>query len=131
MLLPCEDKLLREITIDRPATRVGRYDSLPNDIERALLAVIEQEITLQRRQECLKRDLESRCDYSTLACYKAIDKYNDGAINVHNLGSFLRACGHYAGDRDLVQIIRRIDLDGDAKLCFKEFADYIRSLPLP
>lgn len=40
MLLPCEDNLLREITIDRPAVRVGRYDSLPNDIERALITVI-------------------------------------------------------------------------------------------
>jgi len=41
MLLPCEDNLLRNITLDRPASRVGRYDTLPCDIERALLAVIE------------------------------------------------------------------------------------------
>lgn len=44
ILLPCEDALLREVTIDRPATRVGRYDSLPIDIERALLAVFQHEI---------------------------------------------------------------------------------------
>ena len=40
MLLPCEDNLLRNITIDRPACRVGRFDSLACDIEQALLDVI-------------------------------------------------------------------------------------------
>ena len=50
---------------------------------------------------------------------------------MHNLGSFLRACGYHAADKELQQIIRRIDIDGDAKLSYKEFADFIRSLPLP
>ncbi len=116
ILLPCEDALLRDVTIDRPATRVGRYDSLPIDIERALLTVIQHEIAFQRRLECLKQDLEHRQDYSTLACYKSVDKFHDGAINVHNLGSFLRSCGHNSTDLALAQVIRRIDTDGDAKI---------------
>ena len=39
MLLPCTDNLLRNITLDRPSYRVGRFDSLPYDIERALLDI--------------------------------------------------------------------------------------------
>lgn len=35
MILPCEDNLLRRITLDRVAMRVGRYDNLPRDIEGA------------------------------------------------------------------------------------------------
>ena len=54
ILLPCEDQLLRGITIDRPALRVGRYDSLPLDIERSLLAVLEHELNYQRKLECVK-----------------------------------------------------------------------------
>ena len=46
MLLPCEDNLLRNITVDRPAARVGRFDSLPCDIEHALLDIIEKEVDL-------------------------------------------------------------------------------------
>ena len=57
MILPCEDNLLRNITLDRPSRRVGRYDHLPRDIEIAITAVIEKEIDLQRRLEILKRDL--------------------------------------------------------------------------
>ena len=127
MLLPCEDNLLRNITLDRAAVRVGRFDSLPCDIERALMDVFESEISLQRRLDILKRDLEIRYDYSTLAAYRSIDKYNDGRIDSFNLGSFLRSCGHYASEHELLQIIRRIDTDGDGRLNYAEFSNFIRS----
>ncbi len=127
MLLPCEDNLLRNITIDRPACRVGRFDSLACDIESALLDVIEKEIDLQRRLDVLKRELETRYDYSTLAAYRSVDKYNDGRIDTHNLGSFLRSTGHYASERELLAIVRRIDTDGDARLSYAEFSDFVRS----
>ena len=127
MLLPCEDNLLRNITLDRPAVRIGRYDALPHDIEHALVAVIESEIALQRRLDSLKRDLEIRYDYSLLAAYRSIDKYNDGRVDTINLGSFLRACGHYASEHELLQIIRRIDTDGDGRLHYAEFSNFIRS----
>ena len=57
MILPCEDNFLRNLTLDRPARYVGRYDHLPRDIELALANVIEKEIDLQRTLESLKRDL--------------------------------------------------------------------------
>ena len=43
--------------MDRPARRVGRYESLPSDIELALLTIIEKEIELQRRLDILKSSL--------------------------------------------------------------------------
>lgn len=102
MILPCEDNLLRNIVCDRPACRVSRYDSLPCDIERAFKEVIEMELAMQRRLECLKSELETRFDYTTLAAYRTVDKYNDGSINTLNLSSFLRACGHYANEHELL-----------------------------
>ena len=46
MLLPCEDNCLRSVTLDRPAMRVGRFDTLPCEIERAVVEVIEKELAL-------------------------------------------------------------------------------------
>lgn len=131
MLLPCEDNLLRNITLDRRSFRVGPYDSLPRDIELALVDIIEKEIDLQRRLDILKRDVEVRYDYSVLAAYRSIDKYNDGRIDTFNLGSFLRSCGHYAADRELLSIVRRIDTDGDARLSYAEFSEFLRSTNPP
>ena len=131
MLLPCTDNFLRNMTLDRPSRFVGRYDSLPYDIERALLDILEKEVDLMRRLDILKRDLEFRYDYSSLAAYRSIDRYNDGRINTFNLGTLLRSCGHYASETELLAIVRRIDTDGDAQLSYSEFAEYIRSTNPP
>ena len=127
MILPCTDNLLRNVTLDRPSHRVGRFDTLPRDIELALLEIIENEIALQRRQDVCKRELEVRYDYSPLAAFRAVDKYNDGRINSMNLGSFLRSQGHFASEGELLSIIRRIDTDGDAMLDYPEFTEFLRS----
>ena len=131
MLLPCTDNLLRNITLDRPSFRVGRFDSLPYDIERAIVEIVEKEIDLQRRLDILKRDLEIRYDFSTLSAYRSIDRYNDGRIDTFNLGSFLRGCGHYATETELLAIVRRVDTDGDARLSYSEFAEFLRSANPP
>ena len=131
MLLPCEDNCLRSVTLDRPAMRVGRFDTLPCEIERAVVDIIEKELALQRQLECMKRDLENRCDYTMHKAFRSIDRHNTGFITNCNLSTFLKCQGVYALDSELVQIIRRIDTNGDGKLTYGEFADFIRSQALP
>jgi len=131
MFLPCTDNLLRNITLDRPSFRVGRFDSLPFDIERAVVDILEKEIDLQRRLDILKRELEVRYDFSSLSAYRSVDRYNDGRINTFNLGAFLRTCGHYASETELLAIVRRVDTDGDAQLSYAEFTEFIRSTNPP
>lgn len=90
MILPCEDNLLRNITLDRPARRVARFEVLPRDIELALASVIEKEIDLQRKLEVLKRELEVQYDYAPFSAFRSVDRYNSGIIDTINLAQFLR-----------------------------------------
>ena len=132
MVLPCEDNLLRNMTLDRPSARIGRYDHLPRDIELALTSVIEKEIDLQRRLEILKRELEVQYDYSPFAAFRSVDRYNSGRLDTVNVGAFLRQNGHYASEMELLAIIRRIDTDGDACVTYSEFAEFVRpAIPAP
>ena len=80
-----------------------------------------------RRCDTLKSCLEFRFDYTPLAAFRAIDKYNDGRIDSYNLGSFLRSHGRYPTETELLAIVRRIDTDGDARLDYSEFAEFLRS----
>ena len=57
-------------------------------------------------------------DYSPLASFRSIDKYNSGTIDTVNLGTFLRQHGHFANELDLLAIIRRIDTNGTATVDF-------------
>lgn len=41
------------------------------------------------------------------------------------MGVFLKNNGHFATERELLAIIRRIDTDGDAKLSYTEFTDFL------
>jgi len=126
--LPCEDNLLRNITLDRPSRRVGRFEFLPRDIEIGITTVIEKEIELQRKLEALKRELEIQYDYSPFAAFRSVDRYNSGLITSVNLGAFLRQNGHFASEMELLAIVRRIDTDGDASVDYNEFAEFVRPL---
>ena len=132
MCLPCEDNLLRNITLDRPSRRVGRFDVLPRDIELAMTSVIEKEVDLQRRLEILKRECEVQYDYSPYAAFRSIDRYNSGRLDTINIGSFLRQNAHYASELELLAIVRRMDTDGDANVVYSEFAEFVRPIiPVP
>ncbi len=114
------------MTSERYAYRVGRYDNLPRGAERELANLLELELSQQRKKNSLRIELEARYDYSTYSAFKCVDKYNDGFINSFNLGQFLKNNGHYAQEREILAIIRRIDTDGDAKISYSEFCDFIR-----
>lgn len=42
-----------------------------------------------------------------------------------NLQDFFRGFGNYLVEQEVFAIIRRIDTDGDARLSFEEFADFL------
>ena len=125
MVIPCMDNALRGTTLDRPVSRVSRFENLPYDIELSLLHIIEKEVDLIRRLDTLKADLEYRHDYTPLAAFKAIDKHNEDRIHPYTVGNFLRNLGHCASELEIMSIIRRIDTDGDAKLSYNEFAEFL------
>ena len=73
----------------------------------------------------LKQDLLTAYDFNMDACYKVIDDCNFGFIDTSNLKRFLVKCCIYASDALLISIIRRMDLDADARLNKREFNDGI------
>lgn len=129
VFLPCEDNVLRNITIDRPSIRVGRFEQLPRDIELAMSTVITKEVELARRLATLKRDLECSYDYTALTAYNTIDKFRTSSLNTVNLGGFLRDMGHFASETELIAIIRRLDTNGDASITYSEWCEFLNASP--
>jgi Ca2+-binding EF-hand superfamily protein len=88
--------------------------------------VLENELSLFRRLGGLKVELESRYDFSTYAVFRTIDRDNNGFIEPNNLRDFFRSHGVYLSDREVLAIIRRVDTDGDARISYSEFSDFLR-----
>jgi len=125
-VLPCEDLPLRRMTTDRIPQRVSRWDCLPKDIEFEMSQVFQRELDLQRRLEVLKAELSERYDYSTFGGFRTVDLYNDRIIDSAALTRFLRHAGHPPTQEEVMAIIRRFDVDGDAAISYEEWADIVR-----
>ena len=125
MVLPCDNNEMRAEVQRRPYSRIGRFDSLDVEIEQALSLLLRHEIDLIKRVEGLVRDLQCSPDFTTHAAYRAVDRYEEGKITKENLTDFFRQFGNYLSEAEVFAIIRRMDTDGDAKVSYEEFADYL------
>lgn len=76
----------------------------------------------------MKQDLAQSYDYNLEALYKCVDDVNLNFIDTSNLKRFLVKCCIYPNDALLISIIRRMDLDADARLNLKEFEDGVRPI---
>lgn len=66
-------------------------------------------------------------DFTLQKAFRAIDDWSYGYIDQSNLKRFLRTAGFVASKQELVAILRRFDMDGDAKISFAEFELGMRS----
>jgi Ca2+-binding EF-hand superfamily protein len=71
----------------------------------------------------LKQELTARYDFNVEHLYKEVDDINYTFIDAQNLKRFLIKTGVFPNDALLISILRRFDLDADAKLSLKEFIE--------
>lgn len=86
-----------------------------------------REIELLRKTEEIRKELERRHDFSTYACFRAVDELNEGDINPDNLRSFFKNNGYYPTEDEVIAIVRRLDVDADCKISYAEFCEAIKT----
>ena len=69
----------------------------------------------------MKQELSSRYDFQIEHLFKEIDDWNYKYVDSQNLKRFLLKTNIAPSSSLLISIIRRFDIDGDAKLSLKEF----------
>lgn len=65
--------------------------------------------------------MQSNKQFDNDKAYNSIDDWNYGYIDRKNLRQFLKKHGYFAKNQEVMAIIRRMDLDGDARLSKQEF----------
>jgi Ca2+-binding EF-hand superfamily protein len=77
-----------------------------------------REIAFNRVTEELKQRLAASKDFNFWRAFLAIDDWNYGYIDKKNLAIFLKRNGSKTTTSEVMAIIRRLDLDCDARLTF-------------
>ena len=67
---------------------------------------------------------DKRFDYSK--AFHSIDDWNYGFVDKKNLKNFFRQHGYLASTEEVMSIIRRMDMDADARLSKSEFIEGIK-----
>jgi Ca2+-binding EF-hand superfamily protein len=92
-------------------------------VERLLAKLMQKELKMARETERMRQELASRYDYGVDCLFKEIDDWNYKYIDAKNLKRYLIKTGVFPSDGLLIAILRRFDLDADAKLNQKEFSE--------
>lgn len=88
---------------------------------------MQKEFKLARDSERLKQELSARYDYNLDHIFKDVDDWNYKYIDSATLKRYLIKTGVHPNDGLIIAIIRRFDLDADAKLNQKEFIEGVRT----
>ena len=81
---------------------------------------------MNRICEEIKQNMESNKQFDYDKAYFAVDDWGYGFIDRRNMKSFLKKHGYIASTEEVIAIIRRMDLDADARLTKQEFIDGIK-----
>ena len=119
--MPCDDQKLRSELALRPNYLVQNADLLDAKVENELACLFEKEIAFNRVMEEQKQSIQCEKQFDYEKAFFEIDDWSFGFIDKKNLKSFLRKHGCLASSKDIMSIIRRMDLDGDARLTKEEF----------
>jgi hypothetical protein len=90
-----------------------------------LKVLIQKELKLAVHSEVLKQELFCRYDFNFETLYSEIDDCNMKFVDTSSVKRFLVKCQIYPSDDLLIALIRRLDLDSDARLTRVELNDGI------
>jgi len=124
--MTCDDAELRAEICQRNPVACGVTQLLDDDVECALTSLFEKEIQFNRTMENLKQQISCSKTFDIELAFNCIDDWKYGFIDRKNLKSFFRKHLYLASSRECIAIIRRFDLDADARLNLKEFTEGLK-----
>lgn len=114
VVLPCAEPYLRAAATQRPANKTSATQRLEFSVEDELAILLRMEADFLLRLEQMKANLEFLPGFDIKTSFKAIDEFNNKYIDEFALRRFFKKMGHTPLKLEMVAIMRRFDVDGDA-----------------
>lgn len=129
VLLPCRNTLLRSRTTQRPSRRIEPNQYLEPTVERELATMIVMETDFLLRLEEQKRELYHLREFDFEAIFWGLANSHD-VIDEAQIRRFLIAVGHQPHKQELLNIMRRLDLNANRCLSIRDFYEALIPMSL-
>ena len=103
------------------------YDTVPYDIELSVLRVLEKELDLVKSLSAGIRDINLRYDFNVIDAFRALDVLGLDNINSESVRKFLIRNFVTPSKQDVLNIVKRLDLDRDYRVTYTEFKNLFTS----
>lgn len=124
LVLPSTNQMLSEFALSRSAGNNDRAEFF-------FIALLKNELKLQREAEDLKVALFSSKDFSLWKAFEALNTSASGAIYEEEFRAFLRKNKQFIGEDDYDALMRRIDLQDDLIINYNEFLEALIPMKIP
>jgi hypothetical protein len=125
LVLPSTDSALRLRASSRREEYIGMRDKLHFDVEYSLSRLIKDEIDGLKELAIEMSLVKNRYDFSRVDVFRIVDKYRMNSLMREDLREFLNRNGIYANSLDSENLMSRMDKDGDGRITYNEFCEFL------
>lgn len=128
LILPSTNDHLRAVAKSREAEyKYIKSAFLSRPVENALANLFQKEVEYQRAIDEIKRELNSRFDFTVKRCFDSVDKaFPYSTLDRNEIRDFVAEYYTVLSEDDLDAIIRRCDTDEDEQISEAEFKDVVK-----
>lgn len=98
---------------------------VPYDVEFSFARLLEKELDYVKCLNAAIRELNLRYDFNVLEAFKALDVYNIDNLNADSIRKFLIRNYISPSESDVLNIVKRLDIDRDYRVTYIEFKGLI------
>lgn len=84
-------------------------------------------IRCENAAESLRQRLQSNPGFNAFEAFNSLDLNCDGTISTHELRRMIESRGYFVGQKELEQVVDKMDRNKNGRVDFGEFAEEVRT----
>lgn len=117
----------RNIILKHSSSSYKPFEPIPYDVEASFIRLLEKELALVKSVYSSIRDISLRYDFNVTDAFRAVDVLGIDNINSESVRKFLIRNYVTPSEQDIVNIIKRLDINKDYRIDYIELKNIFSS----
>lgn len=117
----------KNILLRNSSTSFRSYEPVPYDVEFSLVRLLEKELDFVKSMNNSIREINLRYDFNVIDAFRTLDTLGIDNINTESVRKFLIRNFITPSEQDVINIVKRLDIDRDYRVTYTEFKNLFSS----